>query len=82
MEGPGGDLWSVIGHAEPLLARVKEERASTIPAPGKWCNNEIIGHLLDSANNNLARFNRLQSTDHLFLDPYAQEDWVKAQAYA
>lgn len=38
--------------------------------------------MLDSANNNLGRFVRLQSTDHLLFEPHAQEEWVHAQAYA
>jgi hypothetical protein len=42
----------------------------------------VIGHLLDSANNNLARFVRLQTTDHLHFEGYEQEAWVQAQGYA
>ena len=82
MEGPGTDLRSAIGHAVPLLRNISDERASQAPAPGKWCPKEIIGHLLDSANNNLARFVRLQSVDHMRFEPYAQEEWVRANGYA
>lgn len=81
METTGNDLRNAISHAEPLLRRITEERASFSPAPGKWCPKEIIGHLLDSANNNLGRFVRLQSTAHLLFEPYAQEEWVRAQAW-
>jgi hypothetical protein len=69
-------------HAAPLLLNIKEEQASQPPAPGKWCPKEVIGHLLDSANNNLARFIRLQATADMFFEPYAQEEWVRAQSYA
>lgn len=75
-------LKAALEHALPGLRALSEEQASRSPAPGKWCPKEIIGHLLDSANNNLARFIRLQATDHLLFEPYAQEEWVKAQAYA
>lgn len=82
MEGPGTELRKAIAHAAPLLRSMDDGRASARPAPGKWCPREIIGHLLDSANNNLGRFVRLQSTDHLLFEPHAQEEWVHAQAYA
>lgn len=71
-----------IARTRPFLQSIADEVASAAPAPGKWCPKEIIGHLLDSANNNLGRFVRLQATDHLFFEPYAQEEWVRAQAYA
>lgn len=71
-----------IQHARPLLELTSDELASAAPAPGKWCPKEIIGHLLDSANNNLGRFIRLQSTEDMFFEPYAQEEWVRAQAHS
>lgn len=82
MNKPGTDLRSAILHAQPRLLAISDERASQAPAPGKWCAKEIIGHLLDSANNNLARFVRLQAVDHLRFEPYAQEEWVRANGYS
>lgn len=82
MDTPGNTLRAAIAHAQPLLQRLTDAEASQPLAPGKWCPKEIIGHLLDSANNNLARFVRLQATDNLLFEPYAQEQWVQAQAYA
>ncbi len=79
---PGTALRSAVEYALPQLLRITSATASHATAPDKWCPKEIIGHLLDSANNNLARFVRLQSTDHLLFEPYAQEEWVSAQAYA
>lgn len=32
----------------------------TRPAPGKWSKKEILGHLIDSAINNLKRFTEIQ----------------------
>lgn len=78
---PGDALRSAIERALPVLHALTDERASLPVAPGKWCPKEILGHLLDSANNNLARFVRLQATDHLLFEPYDQEAWVHAQAY-
>lgn len=82
MHTPGDLLRAALAEALPLLTRIPATEAAQAPAPGKWCPKEIIGHLLDSANNNLARFVRLQATDHLLYEPYDQEDWVRAQAYA
>lgn len=82
MNDPWNTLRETIIRARPRLLAISDAAASLAPAPGKWCHKEVIGHLLDSANNNLARFIRLQATDHLFFEPYAQEDWVRAQAYA
>lgn len=79
---PGESLRHAIAHALPGLRALSNERASRLPAPSKWCPKEIIGHLLDSANNNLARFVRLQAVDHLRFEPYAQEEWVRASGYA
>ncbi len=81
MSDPAAALRSTIQHAAPLLQQITDEAASRPQAPGKWCPKEVIGHLLDSANNNLGRFIRLQATEDLIFEPYAQEEWVRAQAY-
>lgn len=81
--GTAGDaLRAVVGEALSGLRAIGDAQTTHAPAHGKWCPKEIIGHLLDSANNNLARCIRLQSTDHLLFEPYAQEEWMQAQAYA
>jgi hypothetical protein len=82
MTDPAAALRSTIQHAAPLLQQITDEAASRPQAPGKWCPKEVIGHLLDSANNNLGRFIRLQATEDLIFEPYAQEEWVRAQGYA
>ncbi|HYP00272.1 MAG TPA: DinB family protein [Pyrinomonadaceae bacterium] len=48
---------------------------------GAWTPKEIVGHLIDSAANNHARFVRAQFTDDLVFDGYEQEQWVQAQRY-
>ena len=50
------------------------------PAPGKWSNKEIIGHLCDSAMINLQRFVRC-TYDEKFKLVYEQDEWVAAQRY-
>jgi hypothetical protein len=46
-----------------------------------WTPKEIVGHLIDSASNNHARFVRAQYTDDLVFPGYEQEEWVRAQRY-
>ncbi|GEB30775.1 MULTISPECIES: DinB family protein [Brevibacillus] len=61
--------------------QIGEEKAASRPAPGKWSAKEILGHLCDSAINNLPRFVRAQTEQPYVLIPYQQDEWVKAQAY-
>lgn len=82
MYQPGDQLRAAIEQALPRLLAISDAQAGQPSAPGKWCPKEVIGHLLDSANNNLARFVRLQTTDHLHFEGYEQEAWVQAQGYA
>lgn len=82
METPGTLLTAAVAHAMPMLQRITDAEAAAPLAPGKWCAKEVIGHLLDSATNNLGRFVRLQATDHLLFEPYAQDAWVEEQGHA
>ncbi|HVS91591.1 MAG TPA: DinB family protein [Mucilaginibacter sp.] len=50
------------------------------PAPGKWSNKEIIGHLCDSAMINLQRFVRCTYEENFKL-VYEQDAWVAVQHY-
>jgi hypothetical protein len=50
------------------------------PAPGKWSNKQIMGHLCDSATINLQRFVRCTYEENFKL-VYEQDEWVIAQCY-
>ena len=50
------------------------------PAPGKWSKKEIIGHLIDSAQNNIQRFIRGQYLTNPYII-YQQDEWVNLQNY-
>lgn len=57
------------------LNNISEEQFSEKPSPVKWSRKEIIGHLIDSAQNNIRRFIVAQYED----DPaivYNQDKWV------
>jgi hypothetical protein len=67
--------------AESLLA-VTDAAASLPRRPGKWSPKEIIGHLIDSAVNNHARFVRARLQDDLVFAGYDQAGWVRVHRYA
>lgn len=56
-------------HIQEVPERLKQFSAEALlqkPAPGKWSKQEILGHLIDSAINNLKRFTDTQ----YFPQPY------------
>jgi hypothetical protein len=48
--------------------------------PGKWSKNEVLGHLIDSANNNIQRFIR-GTYEEKFKVVYHQDEWAAASHY-
>lgn len=82
-------LNNTINHIISLLKEVPE-KVNDIPenvlaekmSPEKWSKKEIMGHLCDSAINNLSRFVRAQFEEQPFeLTPYAQDGWVRINHY-
>jgi hypothetical protein len=50
-------------HIESFPGKLKQYSSEELlkrPAPGKWSKQEILGHLIDSAINNLKRFTEIQ----------------------
>lgn len=75
------DLRSTLSIESARLLAISESDAGRCPAPGKWSPKEIVGHLIDSAANNHARFIRAQITDEMIFQGYDQEAWVRLQRY-
>lgn len=75
------DFRRTLDDARTRLAALSDAAASRPRESGKWSPKEIVGHLIDSAANNHARFVRAQSTDDLLFDGYDQEAWVRVQRY-
>lgn len=49
---------------------------------GKWSKKETLGHLCDSAINNLQRFIKFQiDGESLVVEPYSQNNWILIQDY-
>jgi DinB family protein len=70
-----------VEEASARLLSLTDIEASVPLAEGKWSAKEVVGHLIDSASNNHQRFVRAQLKEDLVFQGYAQEDWVRVQAY-
>jgi hypothetical protein len=73
-------LATTLRSAVPWLVVLSEADSSAPEREGKWSAKEIIGHLTDSAVNNLSRIVRMQIGPER-LPGYAQEAWVDLQRY-
>jgi hypothetical protein len=74
------ELGLTIHKYEEKLKCIDEKDFSYKPAPNKWSKKEELGHLIDSAHNNLRRFIVAQHE----INPkivYRQNDWVTASNY-
>jgi len=63
------------------LVDLDDNHTSEKHAPGKWSKKEILGHLVDSAINNYARFVTVRNKDDMVLSGYDQDLWVESQNY-
>ena len=80
MEQTIAEINQLVGaYAQKILA-LGDEVCSVKPATGKWSKKEVIGHLVDSAQNNLQRFVRAQYASNPKI-VYAQDEWVAIQDY-
>jgi len=75
-------LAEVVAETMPWLEGVSGLRASVAPAEGKWSAKQVLGHLTDSAVNNLQRIVRLETNSEVHSQSYDQVAWVQAQHYA
>ena len=63
------------------LAALSREAASAKTKPDSWSAKEELGHLIDSAANNHARFVLGQLKDDLIFPGYDQDGWVRTNHY-
>jgi len=74
------ELEKIIDECSPELKRISPEKFSLKGAPGKWSKKEILGHLIDSAQNNIRRFIVAQYEDRPKIT-YNQDKWVVISDY-
>jgi hypothetical protein len=76
------ELQQIILEYTPKISAIPEEEFAAKPLPHKWSKKEVLGHLIDSAQNNLRRFicgQYEESPPHIV---YEQDFWVAANGYA
>jgi hypothetical protein len=74
------NLEKIIHNYVRRLATMPEPVYATKPQPDKWSKKEILGHLVDSAQNNIRRFIVAQYEDNPTIG-YAQDAWVACSNY-
>lgn len=75
------DFKQTIDSASARLLRITEAQSEQPRAEDHWSAKQIIGHLIDSATNNHARFVLAQMKDDLVFPGYDQDRWVQVQDY-
>jgi hypothetical protein len=75
------DFRETIESAAPRLLQISEAQSEQPRAEEHWSAKQIIGHLIDSATNNHARFVLAQTKDDLVFSGYDQNSWVEIQHY-
>jgi hypothetical protein len=73
-------LETLINDYLPQLKNISEDKLSYKPLPAKWSKKEIVGHLIDSAQNNIRRFIVAQYEDNPMIR-YDQDKWVAITNY-
>ncbi len=73
-------LESIIAAYAEHLNNLTEDNWMRKPGPAKWSKKEALGHLIDSAQNNIRRFVVTQYDDKPKIT-YAQDIWVTAANY-
>ncbi|HNP94065.1 MAG TPA: DinB family protein [Cyclobacteriaceae bacterium] len=81
MKATAKELKSIVEEYAKKLAHFSEEEMATKPNPKKWSKKEIVGHLIDSGQNNLRRFivGQYESIPPKIV--YEQDFWVSASGY-
>ena len=75
------DFKRTIDAATPRLLELSEADSAKPRAADHWSSKQIIGHLIDSAANNHARFILGQLKDDLVFPGYDQNGWVETNHY-
>lgn len=73
-------LLFIIANYTMHLNSLTEDEWMHKPDPAKWSKKEVLGHLIDSAQNNTRRFVVAQYEDKPKII-YAQDNWVAASDY-
>lgn len=80
MESITSELDAILDKNLSALQFVSEDEFNFKPSPSKWSKKEILGHLIDSAQNNIRRFVVAQYDERPKI-VYNQDNWVAISNY-
>lgn len=81
MEHVVKELNSIVEEFAGKFSQFSESELADKPNPHKWSKKEVIGHLIDSGQNNLRRFIVGQYESMPPKIVYEQDFWVQANNY-
>ncbi len=81
MQSESAKLKEIIEHTKSRLLTLSESQIAAKVYDDKWSLKETLGHLLDSAGNNLQRIVRMQEKPDIGTFQYTQAHWVAVQEY-
>jgi hypothetical protein len=75
------ELLRVVEAYTEKIEKLSDEEFSIKPLPNKWSKKEVLGHLIDSSQNNIRRFitGQYESVPPKII--YDQDFWVMANNY-
>src|SRR5438045_3585619 len=81
MKNTATNLRNIINEYGEKLKHFSEEEFSSKPNINKWSRKEELGHLVDSAHNNLRRFivGQYETNPKII---YEQNVWVRVSGYS
>ena len=74
------EIEKIIQDYYPALRQLSEADFTFKPSPEKWSGKEYLGHLIDSAQNNIRRFVVAQQEEQPYI-VYEKENWAAAANY-
>ena len=81
MQTTTGELQQIVAVFSEKIRMIPETEFSKKPLPNKWSKKEVLGHLIDSGQNNLRRFICGQYETRPPRIRYDQDFWVAANGY-
>jgi len=80
MQSTAFEISATINEYLPKLKLLTEEESTVKPLPNKWSKKELVGHLIDSAQNNIRRFIVAQYESNPLII-YQHDEWVAINNY-
>ncbi|HLZ16977.1 MAG TPA: DinB family protein [Cyclobacteriaceae bacterium] len=81
MKSTIAELNNIVFDFSEKISAIPDDEFSAKPLPSKWSKKEVLGHLIDSAQNNLRRFICGQYESMPPKITYNQDLWVDFNGY-